>query len=259
MLSPLSVGSLSLKDAQIAAIQRMLSFNVESAANLDNDNLPPVGSPANQWKILVYDSHCRAIISPIMTVPQLRRRGVTLHLLLDSIRERIADVPAVYFVQPTRENLARIAKDCSTQLYQRIHLNFCTKLDRTLMEEFAKLVVGTGGQASLSQIASVHDQYTDFVCYEKRLFSLAVKDSYVLYNSPSATEAALEQAMTDIAYGLFSVVATVGQVPVIRCPRVRACLYRRDSFTILRFHSFRAWPNPFVLAVCMLGCSSMII
>jgi len=30
----------------------------------------------------------------------------------------------------------------------------------------------------------------------------------------------MEKTMTDIAYGLFSVVATLGQIPVIRCPKV---------------------------------------
>jgi hypothetical protein len=89
------------------------------------------------------------------------------------------------------------------------------------MEEFAKLVVQTG---SLESIASVHDQYLDYVCMEKRLFSLHKVNSYVTYNSSGTTEEMMEQAMTDIAYGLFSVVATLGQIPVIRCPRVSAGL-----------------------------------
>lgn len=36
--------------------------------------------------------------------------GVTLHLLIDAQRDRIADVPAVYFVQPTESNILRIAQ-----------------------------------------------------------------------------------------------------------------------------------------------------
>lgn len=39
---------------------------------------------------------------------KLRKRGVTLHLLLESDREDIPDVPAVYFVEPTAENIQRI-------------------------------------------------------------------------------------------------------------------------------------------------------
>jgi len=225
----------SLKAAQLKAVHRMLAFNDESAVSAYGDgsfggsgsgsggggggeyNLPPAGSSHNQWKILIYDAACRSIISPILSVKELRRRGVTLHLLLSSEREPIPDVPAVYFCRPTRENLAIIARDCERGLYQRAHLNFVTKLDRALMEDFAKLVVQS---SSLDVIASVHDQYLDYVCLEQRLFSLHKVNSYADINGSGATEQVIEQAMTDIAYGLFSVVASLGLIPVIRCPRV---------------------------------------
>jgi sec1 family domain-containing protein 1 len=213
----LSTSQVTLKSYQLKAVYRMLAFNDDGDAFEDDFSLPPAGSSHNQWKILIYDGPCRSIISPLLSVSQLRRRGVTLHLLLNSEREPIPDVPAVYFCCPTKENLAIIARDCSKGFYGRAHLNFVTKLDRALMEEFAKLVVQTG---SLETIAGVHDQYLDFVCLEQHLFSLAKKDSYVQYNNSAASEQMIEQAMTDIAYGLFSVVATQGKVPIIRCPKV---------------------------------------
>jgi sec1 family domain-containing protein 1 len=169
----------------------MLAFNEDADAFEDEFSLPPAGSSHNQWKILIYDGPCRSIISPLLSVSQLRRRGVTLHLLLNSEREPIPDVPAIYFCCPTKENLAIIAKDCSRGLYGRCHLNFVTKLERGLMEDFAKLVVQTG---SLESIAGVHDQYLDFVCLEQQLFSLAKKDSYVLYNGSGASEQMIEQS-----------------------------------------------------------------
>ena len=121
----------------------------------------------------------------------------------------------------TKDNLAIIAQDCAKGLYGRAHLNFVTKLDRALMEDFAKLVVQSG---SLETVAGVHDQYLDFVCLEQQLFSLGKKNSYTLYNGSGANEAMIESVMTEIAYGLFSVVATLGKVPVIRCPKVSATI-----------------------------------
>ena len=207
----------TLKSAQLSAIYRMLAFNEDeedrTASAVDAASRIP------QWKILIYDVACRSIISPILSVQQLRRQcGVTLHLLLHSDREAIPDVPAVYFVQPTRENLARIAQDAAKALYSAMHLNFVTKLDRSLMEEFAQLVVQTN---SLSQIAAIHDQYLDFTCYESSLFTLNKTNSYVIYNGTQSTEAVIDQFMTHIAYSLFSVVATLGQIPILRCPKVR--------------------------------------
>jgi len=226
-----------LKNAQIRAINRMLGFNDESAAVSDGETrLPPPGSSHAAFKILVLDAACRSIISPIFSVQQLRRRGVTLHLLLTAPREPIPDVPAIYFCQPTKENLAIIAQDCAKGLYGRYHLNFVTKLDRTLMEEFAKLVVQSG---SLHSIASVHDQYLDYVCLEQNLFSLHKSNSYVTINGSGATEQSIEQTMTEVAYGLFSVVASLGLIPVIRCPRVRPSSRRCCLAFPLSVHVYR--------------------
>ena len=160
-----TMATTSLKNAQLAAVGRMLAFN-EDIENDEDYKLPPAGSSHNQWKILIYDAQCRSIISPLLNVSQLRRRGVTLHLMLQSDREPIPDVPAVYFVSPTKENVAIIAQDCAKGLYGRAHLNFVTKLDRELMEDFARLVVQSG---SLESVSSVHDQYLDFMCMENRL------------------------------------------------------------------------------------------
>lgn len=211
-----SASKVTLKSSQLKAAYRMLAFNEDFDGVEDDYSLPPAGSSHNQWKILIYDGPCRSIISPLLSVSQLRRRGVTLHLLLNSEREPIPDVPALYFCRPTKENLSIIAQDCARGLYGRSHLNFVTKIDRPLMEDFAKLVVQSG---TLETIAAMHDQYLDFVCLEQQLFSLSKNNSYVLYNGSGVSENMIDEAMDDIAYGLFSVVATQGKVPIIRCPR----------------------------------------
>lgn len=172
---------------------------------------------SSQWKILIYDAPCRSIISPLLSVSQLRQRGVTLHLLISTDREPIPDVPAVYFVEPTRANLQIIAQDCANRLYSKVHINFVNKLDRSLMEEFGKLIVQNN---CLNMIASLHDQYLDFICLEKRLFSLSNKaNSYVMMNGSGVTDTDMENYLNQVAYGLLSVVGTTGSLPVIRCPK----------------------------------------
>jgi hypothetical protein len=228
-MSGIGVEKKSLKSAQLNAIHRMLSLNDDGDNNLGSNmnkmsiqayNDAPAGTSYNQWKILIYDKPCRSIISPLLSVSQLRSRGVTLHLLISSNTEReaIPDVPAVYFVEPTRANLSIIAQDCAKRLYSKVHINFVTKLDRSLMEEFGKLIVQNN---CLDMIASLHDQYLDFICLEKNLFSLSnQKGSYALMNKSGVTDNVMEKNLDDIAYGLLSVVGTAGSVPVIRCPRV---------------------------------------
>ena len=162
----------------------------------------------------MYDRKCRDIISPLLNVSKLRKRGVTLHLLLESEREDIPDVPAVYFVEPTAENIARIGEDVGKRLYSAVYLNFASKLDRSLMERLAKSAIAAN---AYSLVAKVVDQYLDFVTLEPRLFTLNQSGSYLGYNNPGTSEADMEAYARAVTYGLFSMLATVGTVPVIRC------------------------------------------
>ena len=44
----------------------------------------------------------------MMQVSDLRKHGVTLHLMISSERQSIPDVPAIYFVEATEENVRLI-------------------------------------------------------------------------------------------------------------------------------------------------------
>lgn len=168
------------------------------------------------YKVLVMDKFCFDIIAPLVRVDELRRHGVTLHLKLENERQPIADVPAVYFVQPTRANVGRIASDFKNGLYEAYHLNFSSSLPRQLLEELATESVKA---EAASKVAKVFDQYVNFVSLSGDAFSLAQKDAYVALNDPTATDAEVETAVADIVQGLFSVCVTLGQLPIIRCPK----------------------------------------
>jgi len=89
-----------------------------------------------------------------------RDHNVTLKMLVDGVRspalactndddkprERIADVTAIYIVQPTPANCAIIAKDVAAGLYDSININFALPCPRAVFEKLAK-DVGVGGNA----------------------------------------------------------------------------------------------------------------
>ena len=52
---------------------------------------------SGRWRVLVYDKVCSDIISPLFTVHELRDMGITLHMLLETKREQIRDIDAIYF------------------------------------------------------------------------------------------------------------------------------------------------------------------
>jgi hypothetical protein len=217
-------------DHRIAAsIQKILNLNrdqlkVESNANANgvvSASNPPLltedGEPI--WKVLVFDNFGRDVISSVLRVQDLRNFGVTIHLNLHSPRHPIPDVPVVYLVEPTSENINIISADLSNNLYETAYVNFLSSVPRPLLEDFAAL---TAQNNTSEKIVQVYDQYLNFVVSEPDLFSLHLKDAYYTLNSAQAADSAIESTIDRIVGGLFSVVVTMGSIPIIRCPKGNA-------------------------------------
>lgn len=201
------MSSFSIRKKQLEIIQKMLSLNKQQDSKAYWQDV---------WKILIYDSYCRDILAPLMKVGELRQCGVTLHMLLDSDRQPIPDVPAVYFVMPTRENIQKICQDCANQIYDTFYLNFASSIPRPLLEELARKTVESD---SVAHIAKVYDQYCAFVSLEDRLFTLQHSQSYVAFHDPTISDVQAEANVDFTVEALFDVVATLGVVPIIRCPK----------------------------------------
>ncbi|RKP07225.1 Sec1-like protein [Thamnocephalis sphaerospora] len=191
-----------------------------------NREITPTGASAGAqkpgdallWKVLVFDRYCGDLVSTLLRVNDLRENGVTVHMALQSGRAPIPDVPAIYFVEPTEENVERISKDIANGIYDQYYLNFSTGLSRDLLERLAAETVQAGPEAA-GRVAQVYDQYLGYICHDAKLFELGIRDSYVRMHDPNARDVDMEQIVGRVVAGLFSVAATMDTVPVIRCTR----------------------------------------
>lgn len=258
MSTPSVVQPETLHSVQQRSLKSLLNLNTSSpsAAVASSSSRPstsgndattdlslPTGPPV--WKVLILDKVSQEILATSMRVQDLRDQGVTLHMQLHSDRPPLPDVPAVYFVEPTSENLKRIADDLARSLYESTYINFTSTLPRPLLEEFAARVARDGTAGSVSQ---VFDQFLDYIVLEPNLFSLLPgppgkpkasapvppttngtgkekehqTTTYERLNDARCGQEEVELETDRIAKGLFSVMATLGAMPVIRCPRGNA-------------------------------------
>ncbi|EDL36783.1 sec1 family domain containing 1, partial [Mus musculus] len=146
MVGSKMAATASIRERQTVALKRMLNFNVPHVKN-------STGEPV--WKVLIYDRFGQDIISPLLSVKELRDMGITLHLLLHSDRDPIPDVPAVYFVMPTEENIDRLCQDLRNQLYESYYLNFISAISRSKLEDIANAALAA---SAVTQVAKKLDK-----------------------------------------------------------------------------------------------------
>ncbi|CAF0722597.1 unnamed protein product [Didymodactylos carnosus] len=213
-MSPTTIGPLSLRDRHIATLKQMLNLNVPLTKSTNTELA---------WKILVYDELGQDIISPLLTVKELRDSGVTLHVPLKSERDPVDEIAAVYFIMPTKENIQRITKDFRDNLYDNYYLNFIAPIPRDLLEDLATSALEFNCQHHISKI---FDQYLDFITLEDELFCLRQTGrdnvSYYALNRGDMQDTDMERLISTIVDSLFSVCVTLGSVPIIRCPKGEA-------------------------------------
>ena len=211
---------LSLRPRQRHAVIELLNLtknsNKSSIAASFGANADADADEANNYKLLILDAFTHDVIAPLVTVKDLRDHGVTLHLRLRQEREQIPDVPAVYFVSPTPENVKAISGDFANSLYDAYHLNFASALPASALEELATSAVRGGVDG---RVKCVRDQYLGYVSLEDDLFDLAIEDGYRLLHDPRVAEKDVERLIANVTTGLFSACVTLGQVPVIRSQR----------------------------------------
>ncbi|RGB25592.1 snare binding protein Sly1 [Rhizophagus diaphanus] len=236
----------TLRDQQIESIVTMLNLNNKQEvipASSENSLVPSTNNEP-VWKVLIFDDFGRDIISSVLKVNDLRENGVTVHMLLRSERQPISDVPAIYFVEPTTENVQRIGEDLAKNLYESYYINFLTAISRPLLEELAAATIQNNTSNSISQ---VYDQYLNFIVSEPNLFSLNQPNIYYLLNDPTTAETAIERAIDRTVSSLFSVLVTMGVIPIIRCPRGNAAeMIAQKLDNRLRDHALNSRNNLFL-------------
>ncbi|KAL8348693.1 hypothetical protein RB598_001795 [Gaeumannomyces tritici] len=221
----------SLRDRQIASLKKILNLNHaleqgEGEEPLANSALGPSSPILNAegepiWKVLVFDDLGRDVISSVLRVSDLRSLGVTMHMHIAASRHPISDVPVIYLVEPTQKNLQGITADLQKGLYSPAYVNFLSSIPRPLLEDFA---TETAAAETSEHIAQLFDQYLNFIVAEPDLFSLGMQKEHTYWalNSAKTKDEELDNVVDRIVSGLFSVVVTMGVIPIIRCPKGQA-------------------------------------
>ena len=197
-----SSSGFRIKERQRGAFTKVLS----KSTSVDRDE--------QEWKVLVCDSQAYDIITSLFRLAILRQYGVTMHCRINNPRSFIPDVPAMYFIEPSPENVAWIARDFSSKppLYDSAAIYFSSTTHRSLLTALATQLPVP------SPIQSVYDMHANFISLEEDLFSLNIANSYYKMKSVN-DEKTTKEYVDSIVSGLFSVLVTLGTLPIIRAQK----------------------------------------
>jgi sec1 family domain-containing protein 1 len=134
--------------------------------------------------------------------------------LADDVRQPVPDVPAVYFVEANAEMIDRIANDCARRLYDSFYFNFVTTIPKPLLDDLALKALESD---SVKRVMQVYDQYLGFIALEPQLFSMGIPNSYAKLHARD--EATVIGCVEKIVDSMFCVLATLGEVPIVRAQR----------------------------------------
>jgi hypothetical protein len=192
-----------LRKAHQALVQLVLNLNERVSEHERRASL--------EWKVLIYDDRALAILSTLLKVSGLVEVGVMFHDSITKKRDPIPNVKAVYLVEPTDDNFARIADDCANFLYESVHINFLSWVQSRSLEHLASMVAD---RSDGSCIEAIFDQFLDFSSPDPGLFCLRESDNYLLdIYGFRASDEVVTSACGDIGRALVSVFLTAGEVP----------------------------------------------
>jgi len=169
------------------------------------------------------------IVGRIFHQQTLEDLQVTLFLRITDRRDHVSDAPAVYFVEPTKQNIDIIVRDAEAGIYEFFYLNFTSSISRKNLDYFAQLVAE---KELAHRFEKVFDQYCDFISLEPFLYTFD-KPNFFL-NVKSSTRHTSDQekkVLLDATVdSLFSLCVTMESLPVICYNRQSdACKYVADD------------------------------
>ncbi|KII64716.1 Sec1 family domain-containing protein 1 [Thelohanellus kitauei] len=133
--------------------------------NFHEDNVDKYKEPC--WKVLVYDKSGRDIISPLFSISELRENEVTVPLQFESQRDPIDECAAIYFIEPSEDNLKRLCSDLTNQLYPKFYISFIKPIHRVQLEYLAQTTMEFGCK---SLIKKIFDEYLHFISLSSNMF-----------------------------------------------------------------------------------------
>jgi len=169
-----------------------------------------------EWKVLIYDSHAKNVISSLFNVGNLRSYNVTLFLDLETKRDTIHNVAAIYLIKPCKESIDRVIEDLNGKLYDYFCINFISVCPQHLLEHLA---IECGRYNNQERVIQVYEHYLNYFTVTPTLFTFSLPNAYLSLYRNCEIEENMNKHLNTIAEGIFMFMRSNSYLPYIRIQR----------------------------------------
>jgi len=167
----------------------------------------------------VLDERSTRVISAAMQLFDLAEEGIALVEPLLKMRQPFPMLPAIYLVEPTEENVARILLDFANRkkpTYSIAHVFFTRKASEAIISSLRTLVEPPPNKKKtfVPRLANLFEANVDFLAIEEHVFHLDMPRALVELFGPDESRA--EHCTARIIDGMASLCATLHEYPWIR-------------------------------------------
>ncbi|XP_031261114.1 SNARE-interacting protein KEULE-like isoform X2 [Pistacia vera] len=115
------------------------------------------GSSKSTWKVLIMDKLTVKVMSYSCKMADITQEGVSLVEDINRRRQPLPSMDAIYFIQPTKENVLLFLSDMSgkSPLYKKAFVFFSSPISRELFTHIRK------DTKVLTRIGALREKYAD--------------------------------------------------------------------------------------------------
>ncbi|GMI76350.1 keule [Hibiscus trionum] len=203
----------------------------------------------SSWKVLITDKFTVKVLSYSCKMDDITAEGVSLVEDIYKRRQPLPSMDAIYFIQPTKENITMFLSDMAgrTPLYKKAFVYFSSSISRDLIADIKK------DSSVLPRIGALSEMNLEYFAIDSQSFitdnDKALEDLFGVEENNSEADACLNVMATRIA----TVFASLREYPFVRYRAVKSL----DPMTMITFRDLI--PTKLAAAIwnCLEKCKSI--
>ncbi|XP_021756264.1 protein transport Sec1a-like [Chenopodium quinoa] len=189
------------------------NFRMISRDRLLYEMLQSTSSESKSWKVLIMDKVTVKVMSSSCKMADITDQGISLVEDLFRRRQPLPSLDAIYFIQPTKENIVMFLSDMSGRepLYKKAFVFFCQPVPKELVNHIKS------DMSVVPRIGALREMNLEFFPVDSQVFVTehdSALEDFIGENSQNTRK--FDACMNSLAVRIATVFASLKELPYVR-------------------------------------------